>query len=106
MHFALIAHRHNETNLRLLHPAPPGVDFEIVPPTETLGLLGPGDAALARLDVLPSLEGIEPGIRDVGRLEADGVQFLNRLGAAGDTRQAADSRILHAAACPTRAPFT
>ena len=43
------------------------------------GLLGPGDAALARLDVLPSLDGIEPGIWEIGRLEADGVHVLNRL---------------------------
>jgi [lysine-biosynthesis-protein LysW]---L-2-aminoadipate ligase len=79
MRFALVAHRHNETNLRLVEAAPPGVDFEIVPPTGTLGLLGPGDAALARLDVLPSLDGIEPGIWEVGRLEAEGVRVLNRL---------------------------
>ena len=60
MHVALVAHRHNETNLRLVEAAPPGVDFEIVSPAEALGLLGPGDAVLARLDVLPSLEGSSP----------------------------------------------
>ena len=101
MHLALVAHRHNETNLRLVEAAPPGVDFEIVPPTGTLGLLGPGDAALARLDVLPNLEGIEPGIWDVGRLEADGVHVLNRLRALLATHDKLQTaRILQAAGLP------
>jgi [lysine-biosynthesis-protein LysW]--L-2-aminoadipate ligase len=101
MHIALVAHRHNETNLRLVEAAPPGVEIEIVAPTKTLGLLGPGDAALARLDVLPSLDGIEPGIWEVGRLEAEGVHVLNRLRtllATHDKLQTA--RILHAASVP------
>jgi RimK family alpha-L-glutamate ligase len=101
MRVALVAHRHNETNLRLVESAPPGVQFEIVPPAGTLGLLRPGDAALARLDVLPSLDGIEPGIWEVGRLEAEGVHVLNRLRtllATHDKLQT--SRILHAASVP------
>lgn len=101
MHITLVAHRHNETNLRLVEAAPPGVEIEIVAPMKTLGLLGPGDAALARLDVLPSLEGIEPGIWEVGRLEADGVHVLNGLRtllATHDKLQTA--RILHAASVP------
>jgi RimK family alpha-L-glutamate ligase len=101
MHIAVVAHRHNETNLRLVEAAPPDVEIEIVPPTRTLGLLGPEDAALARLDVLPSLDGIEPGIWEIGRLEADGVQVLNRLRtllATHDKLQT--SRTLHAASLP------
>ena len=101
MHVALVAHRHNETNLRLVEAAPPGVELEIVPPTRTLGLLGPRDAALARLDVLPSLDGIEPGIWEVGRLEAEGVHVLNRLRALLATHDKLQtSRILHAASLP------
>ena len=101
MHIALVAHRRNETNLRLVEAAPPGVDFEIVPPTGTLGLLGPGDAALARLDVLPSLDGIEPGIWEIGRLEADGVHVMNRLRALLATHDKLHtSRALHAAGLP------
>jgi [lysine-biosynthesis-protein LysW]---L-2-aminoadipate ligase len=101
MHLALVAHRHNETNLRLVEAAPPGVELEIVPPTRTLGLLGPRDAALARLDVLPSLDGIEPGIWEVGRLEAEGVHVLNRLRALLATHDKLQtSRILHAASLP------
>jgi RimK family alpha-L-glutamate ligase len=98
---ALVAHRHNETNLRLVEAAPPGVELVITPPTGTLGLLGPDDAALARLDVLPSLDGIEPGIWEIGRLEANGVHVLNRLRtllATHDKLQTA--RRLHAASLP------
>jgi RimK family alpha-L-glutamate ligase len=101
MRIALVAHRHNETNLRLVEAAPLGVELEIVPPTRTLGLLGPEDAALARLDVLPSLDGIEPGLWEIGRLEAEGVQVLNRLRtllATHDKLQT--SRALHAASLP------
>jgi RimK family alpha-L-glutamate ligase len=98
---ALVAHRHNETNLRLVEAAPPGVELVIMPPSRTLGLLGPGDAALARLDVLPTLDGIEPGIWEIGRLEANGVHVLNRLQALLATHDKLQtSRILHAASLP------
>jgi [lysine-biosynthesis-protein LysW]--L-2-aminoadipate ligase len=101
MRVALVAHHENETNLRLVEAAPLGVDFEIVPPTRVLGLLGPGDAALARLDVLPSLEGIEPGIWEIGRLESDGIHVLNRLRAVLATHDKLQTaRILHAASLP------
>jgi len=101
MRVALVAHRHNETNLRLVEAAPLGVEIEIVPPSRSLGRLGPADAALARLDLLPTLDGIEPGLWEIGRLEADGVQVLNRLRtllATHDKLQT--SRALHAASLP------
>ena len=101
MRVALVAHRQNETNLRIVEAAPPGVEIEIVPPSRMLGRLGPEDAALARLDVLPTLDGIEPGLWEIGRLEADGVQVLNRLRtllATHDKLQT--SRALHAASLP------
>jgi RimK family alpha-L-glutamate ligase len=98
---ALVAHRHNETNLRLVEAAPPNVELVIMPPTGTLGLLGPGDAALARLDVMPNLEGVEPGIWEIGRLEANGVHVLNRLRALLATHDKLQtSRILQAASLP------
>ena len=98
---ALVAHRHNETNLRLVEAAPPGVEIAIMPPTGTLGLLGPDDVALARLDVMPNLEGVEPGLWEIGRLEADGVHVLNRLRALLATHDKLQtSRVLQAASLP------
>jgi RimK family alpha-L-glutamate ligase len=79
MRFALIAHRETETNLRLVEAAPQGVEIEILRPTVAVGRLGPGDAALARLDVLPTVDGMETGTWEVARLEAEGVRMLNRL---------------------------
>src|SRR3954452_14941732 len=79
MLIAVVAHHENNTNLALAAAAPPGVDIEIVSPPDALAVLGPGDVALSRIDVLPSLEGIEPGVLEIGRLEAEGFGVFNRL---------------------------
>jgi RimK family alpha-L-glutamate ligase len=101
MRVALVAHKHNETNLKLVEVAPPGVDVEIVAPREAVGLLGPGDAALARIDVLPSLDGIEPGLWEIGRLEGEGVHVLNRVRALLATHDKLQTtRALNAASLP------
>src|SRR6266511_1311391 len=39
--------------------------------------LRPGDVAVARLDVLPTLDGIEPGLWRLSRLGRQGVQVMN-----------------------------
>jgi ribosomal protein S6--L-glutamate ligase len=55
-----------------------GIDARSLWPREAIGVLGPGDVAIARLDVLPSLDGVEPGLDEVRELEGRGVRVLNR----------------------------
>jgi len=66
--FAVIAHRVTPTNTRL------GV---VVSPAQAVARLQPGDVALGRLDVLQSLDGVEPGLWALERLAASGVVVLN-----------------------------
>jgi [lysine-biosynthesis-protein LysW]---L-2-aminoadipate ligase len=66
--FAVVAHRVTPTNTRL---------GNVLSPAQALARLAPGDVALGRLDVLPSLDGIEPGLWALERLGATGVTVLN-----------------------------
>jgi [lysine-biosynthesis-protein LysW]---L-2-aminoadipate ligase len=66
--FAVIAHRCTPTSSRL---------GAVLTPAQALTRLGSGDLALARLDVLQSLDGVEPGLWALDRLEARGVTVLN-----------------------------
>jgi RimK family alpha-L-glutamate ligase len=101
MRFALIAHRETETNLRLVEAGPPGVEMEICSPAETLGRLGEGDVALARLDVLRTVDGMEHGSWEVARLEAEGIRVLNRLRSLlGMHDKLLSARLLSAAGIP------
>jgi len=65
---AVVAHRFSPTNTRL---------GGIVTPAQAVARLGPGDVALGRLDVLSTLDGIEPGLWALERLAATGVTVLN-----------------------------
>ena len=90
--FAVIAHRVTPTNTRL---------GAVLTPGQAVARLGPGDVALGRLDVLPTLDGIEPGLWALERLAATGVNVLNgrrTLVAAHDKLATADS--LFAAGVP------
>lgn len=74
----LVASRLTPTNAALLRACRRlGAHAVQVPPSLVAQRAGPGDVALARLDVAPSLDGVEDGIWELSRLEADGVTLLN-----------------------------
>jgi RimK family alpha-L-glutamate ligase len=50
----------------------------LLPPADLARRIAPGDVVLARLDVLPSLLGVEPGIDLLRRIEAVGFPVANR----------------------------
>ena len=54
-----------------------GFDPELVPPLRLRASLRPGDSVLARIDVLPTLDGVEPGLLELLLLERAGVRILN-----------------------------
>lgn len=55
-----------------------GVDACVLWPGEALEALGEGDVAIVRLDVRPTLNGIEPGIECVAELGGRGTRIVNR----------------------------
>lgn len=65
---AVVAHRVTPTNARL---------GSVFTPAQAVARLQAGDVALGRLDVLPSLDGIEPGLWALDRLSVFGVTVLN-----------------------------
>ena len=65
-------------------------------PEEALDVLRPGDAALGRLDVLASLDGVDDGLWALGALEARGVTVLNDASALLATHdKLLTARLLH-----------
>ena len=55
-----------------------GIRASVMTPEIALATLEAGDVALIRLDVLPTLDGIEPGLDVFPTLERRGVRVLNR----------------------------
>ena len=74
--FAIVAHRLSVTNAALLAAVWPGEPASQLTPDEALSIMRPGDVALGRLDVLPSVDGVEPGLEALRALEARGVTML------------------------------
>ncbi len=66
--FAVVAHTLSPTNARL---------GTVLSPAQAAARLRPGDVALGRLDVLRSLDGIEPGAWALDLLAERGVTVLN-----------------------------
>lgn len=101
MRFAVVAQRQTPTNLALASCAVPGVESLLLTPAQALARLGPGDVALGRLDVLHSLDGVEPGAWAFDALQQNGCRLLNRrrsIFAAHDKRRTAE--VLAAAGLP------
>jgi RimK family alpha-L-glutamate ligase len=69
---ALVAHRDSGTNRALAV-----LGAAVLSPGEALARLRPGDVALGRLDVRPTLDGVEKGLWALGALEERGVVVLN-----------------------------
>lgn len=79
---AIVASRVTQTNRQLIHAARArGIDAFVADAEEASTRLRAGDVAVGRLDVLPTLDGPEPGIETLRALEEQGVVVLNRAGA-------------------------
>jgi len=103
MRCAIVVGRPNATADRLAGQL--GRWWRCLTPREALEQLGPGDLALGRLDVLPTLDGIDGGLGVLNELEARGATVLNRAGpllAAHD--KLVTARLLRVAGLPH--PFT
>ena len=77
MRFAVVAQRPTPTNVALATCAVADLDSLLLTPAQALVRLEPGDVALGRLDVLTSLDGVEPGFWALDQIERGGVRLLN-----------------------------
>jgi RimK family alpha-L-glutamate ligase len=77
LRFAVIAQRPTPTNVALATCATPDVESMLLTPAQALVRLEPGDVALGRLDVLYTLDGVEPGFWALDQIEHGGVRLLN-----------------------------
>ena len=68
MLLAFVAQRATPTNLALAAAAPAWVDARILTPERAAAVLGHCDAAVGRLDVADSLDGVEDGLWALGPL--------------------------------------
>jgi RimK family alpha-L-glutamate ligase len=74
----LVGSPSNETNGRLRSAwSRLGIEAELVSARAARDLLRPGDVTLGRLDVLPTLDGVEPGLLELLLLESSGFTVLN-----------------------------
>jgi RimK family alpha-L-glutamate ligase len=77
MIFALVAQRATATNTALASRSWPRAESMVLTPEEALARLRPGDVALGRLDVKPTLDGVDDGVAELATLSARGVRVLN-----------------------------
>ena len=77
MRIAVIAQSSTPTNEALARVGCRGADWCLLTPAEALATLREGDCAIGRIDVLPTLDGIDEGLWVLGALEARGVTVFN-----------------------------
>ncbi len=76
---AVIGSDRNKTSLRLIDEWQVlGLSALLLPACAALEMLCPDDVALGRIDVLETVDGVEPGLLDLLLLERRGVPVLNR----------------------------
>ncbi len=96
MRFALVACRATSTNEALAAARDGDSAWELMSPERALEVLQPGDAALGRLDVLPTLDGVDDGLWALGALAARGVAVLNEASSLLATHdKLLTARLLH-----------
>ncbi len=81
MRVGLISRTPSDTTIALAAAPVPGATLVAMAPDEAVAELGPGDAAVGRLDVLSTLDGVDDGLRELNTLAAKGVTVLNGPGA-------------------------
>jgi RimK family alpha-L-glutamate ligase len=79
--FALVARRSTPTNDALATASARDAAWEPMSPEAALETLRTGDAALGRLDVVRTLDGVDDGLWALGALAARGVVVLNEASA-------------------------
>jgi RimK family alpha-L-glutamate ligase len=78
----IVARNGSPTNRGLVEAAGAlGLDAVVLSPERAASRVRSGDVVLGRLDVLPTLDGPEPGLETLRTLEEKGVPVLNRAGA-------------------------
>jgi [lysine-biosynthesis-protein LysW]--L-2-aminoadipate ligase len=110
---AIVGTASNKTNLELAAAwRELGLDARLMTAREALARLHVGDVAVGRLDVLPTLDGVEPGLFDLFRLERARARVLNRASALVDVHdKLRTARVLTRAGLPhprtvqTRSPL-
>ena len=75
---ALLGNDWSSTNLELVDAwGSLGIEVALLGPASVKGWVQPGDVVLGRLDVLPSIDGVQPGLMTLFLLERRGLRVLN-----------------------------